>query len=477
MPVLQQRRASMQHDPSLGAPGAARELTSLTRGATALGREVVDISGFLQALDARSRSQLSTLTEVGKATENVAAANARVSADIRDVAQGAEEASAQVEASIGTLARSGTAARELARWVKSVHAENDAVEEMLGAVKTSNGQIASIASQVNILAVNAKIEAARAGDAGRGFAIVAEAINELSQQTGAAVQAISATVARMSDWIEALNSGALHTSQEAETVLSGAEAADAALSEIRERMGTLQSATARIAMDMDRASSAVEELRPTVAGLQGSVGEVTRGVDEASRRCERLVDGSEAILQHAVAIGGTGEDAAMITQVKELALRVSQSFEAALEAGRISGAALFDSDYKPVPGTDPQQMLTAFTSLTDTLLPPIQEPVLSQDPRIVFCAAVDRNGYLPTHNRKFSQPQGSDPVWNAANSRNRRIFDDRVGLKAGRNTRPFLLQVYRRDMGGGNFVMMKDLSAPITVRGKHWGGLRLAYRF
>ena len=93
-----------------------------------------------------------------------------------------------------------------------------------------------------------------------------------------------------------------------------------------------------------------------------------------------------------------------------------------------------------------------------------------------FCACVDVNGYLPTHNLKFGKPQGKDPDWNAANSRNRRIFDDRVGLAAGRNTKPYLLQIYRRDMGGGRFVLMKDVSAPITVRGRHWGGVRLAYR-
>ncbi len=107
----------------------------------------------------------------------------------------------------------------------------------------------------------------------------------------------------------------------------------------------------------------------------------------------------------------------------------------------------------------------------------MQEAALTLDQRVVFCAGVDRNGYLPTHNRKFSAPQGADPVWNAANARNRRIFDDRVGLKAGRSTAPFLLQVYRRDMGGGEFRMMKDLSAPIRVKGRHWGGLRLAYAF
>jgi methyl-accepting chemotaxis protein len=49
-------------------------------------------------------------------------------------------------------------------------------------------------------------------------------------------------------------------------------------------------------------------------------------------------------------------------------------------------------------------------------------------------------------------------------------------LPQGGSTRPFLLQSCRRDMGGGNFALMKDVSAPIFVQGRHWGGLRLAYR-
>ena len=120
--------------------------------------------------------------------------------------------------------------------------------------------------------------------------------------------------------------------------------------------------------------------------------------------------------------------------------------------------------------------MAPFTELTDRHLPPIQEALLEMDPRVVFCAAVDNNGYLPTHNRKFSHPQGPDPVWNAANCRNRRLFNDRTGAGAGANTRPFLLQTYRRDMGGGVFVMMKDASAPIYVNGRHWGGFRMGYR-
>ncbi len=122
------------------------------------------------------------------------------------------------------------------------------------------------------------------------------------------------------------------------------------------------------------------------------------------------------------------------------------------------------------------QYETAYLSFLDRMLPPIQEAALKLSDRVVFCAAVDVNGYLPTHNNKFSKPQRpEDPECNTANSRNRRIFNDRVGLAAGQNTNDFLLQAYRRDMGNGTFALMKDVSAPIFVNGRHWGGVRLAY--
>jgi methyl-accepting chemotaxis protein len=63
-----------------------------------------------------------------------------------------------------------------------------------------------------------------------------------------------------------------------------------------------------------------------------------------------------------------------------------------------------------------------------------------------------------------------------ANARNRRIFDDRAGLTAARNVRPYLIQNYPREMGNGVTIMMREIDAPIRVFGKHWGGFRTAYR-
>jgi len=110
-------------------------------------------------------------------------------------------------------------------------------------------------------------------------------------------------------------------------------------------------------------------------------------------------------------------------------------------------------------------------------LPAFQEAFLAKDKRMTFCAMVDRNGYLPVHNKIYSHPQRpGDIAWNTANSRNRRIFNDPAGLAAGHNQRAYLVQSYARDMGGGNTVMMREIDVPIRIQGRHWGGFRTAYK-
>ena len=172
------------------------------------------------------------------------------------------------------------------------------------------------------------------------------------------------------------------------------------------------------------------------------------------------------------------EDQEMVALAKDTAAHISHLFEGAIDRKEITWEQLWDVDYRIIKDSEPPQYTTKFLALCDRILPPIQEPILSKNANIAFNAAVDRNGYLPTHNLKYSQPQKpGDKPWNAANCRNRRIFDDRTGLSAARNRLPVLVQTYRRDMGNGEFVSMKDISAPILVHGQHWGGFRIGCRF
>jgi len=457
--------------------GGQRALDDLAAESAHLGFEIVDVAGFLDHVDGISKTQIAALSGARGSSAAVTAANDAVRAAVADVERSTGAALGEAEASLTVIRQAAARTTRVAQWVGDMGARLTEVEETLKAVRGANGEIATIAAQVNILAINAKIEAARAGDAGRGFAVVAEAINELSRKTARAAEGVAEAVARLSDWRDGVSAEAADVLARAERLIGGARENDTALARIAEGLRSAQTGTGRIAEATARTDAALTEFRPAFDGIAAGLEATAAAVAQARDRVDAMIDRSERMLQGTVAAGGTSGDAAFILRVQEDAAALSAALEAAVDEGRIALPDLFSDDHRPIAGTDPVQHMAPFTRLTDALFPPVQEAALTMDARIVFCAAVDRNGYLPTHNAKFSQPQGADPVWNAAHARNRRIFDDRVGLKAGRSTAPFLLQVYRRDMGGGEYRMMKDLSAPIRVKGRHWGGLRLAYGF
>jgi methyl-accepting chemotaxis protein len=155
---------------------------------------------------------------------------------------------------------------------------------------------------------------------------------------------------------------------------------------------------------------------------------------------------------------------------------VQQAMEQALARGEISRDDLFNTDYAPIAGTNPEQSTTPALEALERILPPLLDGALAENSRLVYCFASDRNGYIPVHNKLWSQPQGDDPAWNAEHARNRRIFDDRTGLAAARNLQGVLTQSYPRELGDGSIEVMKDISMPIVIGGRHWGALRLAVR-
>jgi methyl-accepting chemotaxis protein len=167
------------------------------------------------------------------------------------------------------------------------------------------------------------------------------------------------------------------------------------------------------------------------------------------------------------------QEAHAIARTKAIAAQVERAIETGLASGKISEAELFDFTYTPVPGTNPQQFTTPSLAFLESIMPDILEPLVPETP---VAALFDRNGYLPVHNKAVSQPQRpNDPEWNIARSRNRRFFCDRAAMSAARDLRPFLLQSSVRILGEGRFAMMKDLSAPVRIRGRHFGAFRWCF--
>lgn len=171
------------------------------------------------------------------------------------------------------------------------------------------------------------------------------------------------------------------------------------------------------------------------------------------------------------------ENTEFVTRAMEAGEALSKTFDSAVANRSVTLDDLFDDNYVEIAGTDPVQHRTRFLDWAERTLPDFQETFLARDERMVFCVTIDRNGYLPVHNKIYSQPQRpGDAAWNTAHCRNRRIFNDATGLAAGRNTRSYLIQSYPRDMGNGVTVMMREIDVPIRVGGRHWGAFRTAYK-
>ncbi len=448
----------------------------LTDGVAGLGVKVADVAGRIDDISARLRDQSSGFQRLGTAADEMTATNHRIDEAAKSAHASADETARLMSESENTMDSALADIQGLVENVGTLTERLTNLESALERVTKVTSVIDAIASQTNLLALNATIEAARAGEAGRGFAVVAGEVKSLAGQTTKATDEINETITELTTELTALRDATGAASEKANAVSGGANTIGQVLSEVG---GQVAASNTQISQIVDATASNVEHCQEVIDDL----GILTSGIEESASDLKQaeghvtdLLELNESLMEIVADSGYETVDSRFIAKAKDVAADITAIFEQAVDSGEITVDALFDENYDPVPGSDPQQLMARFTTLTDKYLPAVQEPLLDFDPLVVFCAAVDRNGYLPTHNLKFSHPQGGDPVWNAGNCRNRRIFDDRTGLAAGTNTKPFLLQTYRRDMGGGKFAIMKDLSAPIFVNGRHWGGVRLAYR-
>lgn len=96
-------------------------------------------------------------------------------------------------------------------------------------------------------------------------------------------------------------------------------------------------------------------------------------------------------------------------------------------------------------------------------------------PGVQFAITIDRNHYLATHNSRYSKPQGPDREWNLVNCRNRMFYAIRASIMAERSSKDLRLSTMRRDLGTGQYQMMKVATARIYIDGRRWGRASIGY--
>jgi len=431
-------------EPVAAQPDLRAAVHSISKQASTMGREVAEVRGQLD--------------DTAKGAARQAQAVAALAEQLKSITRAQDDISGVTSGSISAVERAR-------RAVEGIGSEVSGIVDTLHQVADAAGQITQIALQTRLVAFNASVEAKRAGDAGRGFGVVADAVKDLAGKVESSSKAIMSTVSELDKRIEGLSREIQSRPNEAD---QGA---------FQRALAELEGGVSSIAAAAQQSRSICEGLNGQMSSIESEMRQNTRALDSALVRSESFLKVSEHLIELVAECGIETEDTPFIQMAKDAAGQIIKLLEDALRTSTISAADLFDENYRPMAGSNPAQHTTRFVELADRLFPQVQERVLGSSPKIVFCISVDRNGYVATHNKAYCNPQRGDLAWDTANSRYRRIFNDRTGLASARNQRPFLLQTYRRDMGGGRFVLLKEAAAPITVNGKHWGGLRLAFNF
>lgn len=447
--------------------------------AAEVGRLSVDIADVVSDVERVSvliDGQAQRFGQIRQTTRDIIESNQQIAAMAAETQNVAAKAREDMVSSNAAIHNSLTAIEDLVASVSLIGSQLGALETAMQRVGKVTAGIDRIARQTNLLALNATIEAARAGEAGKGFAVVAIEVKALARETSSATAEIGATLASLTEQVRRLVEHSAEGSRRAETVGSSTAT-------IGSVMATVGDAVRRVDENAGRIADATGEISRRCDGFAGTVDEMNAGVAQsntslhmAAERSYRVLGASEAIMALTATSGFETVDTKFIDAAVTVAKKIEECFAAAIANGEITVDDLFDKHLVPIEGTDPPQFMTRYIPFLDRVLPPLHDPVMTLDERMVFCAPTDHNRLIPTHNPQFRKPQGPDPIWNAANSRNRRRYLDKTAAAVIVSVKPFLLQTYRRDMGGGVFALMKDVSAPIRVAGRLWGGLRVCYR-
>ncbi|MEY2632522.1 MAG: hypothetical protein RIR00_1176 [Pseudomonadota bacterium] len=447
---------------SLQVEKAARQLISeANRVADGSSRQVSAAQGTTEAM--------------GQLTENMNAIS-RHAHDAAAISQSAAELS-QDGAGVAN-----NASREMANIAHSVTESAQVIQALGERSKAISGivqTIREIADQTNLLALNAAIEAARAGEQGRGFAVVADEVRKLAERTSQATGEIGRVIAAIQSETESAISAIDAGSNQARSGADLAHQAADSLERIHEGARKTMETVDAIASSIEEQSAAGED----IAGHVRSIMEMTQSNTSAAQQTLREAQQLDSLATNLKEIGdvfrlGAAGQQALATHgqmpamVQRAAQQIGELLERNVESGRLGMDDLFDSRYQPVPNTKPQKFKTRYDDLFDQIMPQIQEALVEQNKWLVYAICCDRRGYVPTHNKRFSKPLTGNYDTDFVNNRTKRMFDDPVGRRCGEHEQVFLLQTYRRDTG----EIMHDISAPIYVRGQHWGGFRIGYR-
>jgi methyl-accepting chemotaxis protein len=348
--------------------------------------------------------------------------------------------------------------------IESLSANSDKIKDVTQVIE-------GIAGQTNLLALNAAIEAARAGEMGRGFAVVADEVRGLAARTSEATSEVGEIIdINHRQTNEVVNEFKLL----ADEVRQGTQYIcdiESTLGEVSQKISGVETRISDIAESAKSNHQHLQQITQSISTIDVELEHSRDHVRQLDTEAEKFTDIAEQANASLTELPLEGIHQSVFNIAEAASRQIQQTFEQAVASGEISQADLFDRSYQPIAGSNPPKFTTRYDKFADQVLPSIQEKILTDNPFLAFAITTDDHGYVPTHNNKFCQPLTGDYDQDLAGNRTKRIFDDKTGSRCGSHTQKLLLQTYKRDTG----EVMHDLSVPIHLNGKHWGGFRIGY--
>jgi methyl-accepting chemotaxis protein len=270
------------------ATSLERALREVSEAVSATASASSQISSSTEEMAAGAQEQTSQAGEVASAVEEMTktilenSRNAGVAADTaKNAKQNAERGMEVVAETVEGMKRIAEVVQLSAGTVRELGKSSDQIGEIISVID-------DIADQTNLLALNAAIEAARAGEQGRGFAVVADEVRKLAERTTKATKEIAGMIKK----IQSDTAGAVSSMEEGTgEVEKGKQLADRAGASLREIVGVSQKVTdmvTQIAAASEEQSSASEQISKNVEAISKVTGETAQGTQQIARAAEDL---------------------------------------------------------------------------------------------------------------------------------------------------------------------------------------------